>query len=352
MKELPAETFFESLCEQSRATRVPEGVTFELTYGCNLRCVHCYNPTHRALPQELTTDEVFSLLKELAELGIVRLTFTGGELFTRSDVFDILHHAKRLGFLLSLISNATRVTPIVADALEEIGFDTIDLSIYGATQDTYERVTNVPGSYELFLRGLRSLASKGLPVVVAMPVLTTNANDLHDARALVEGFGFKFRYCLDVTPKTDGDTGPLRYRLSAEDKVRINADMVGYTSAGSAVSACATDRAFISCSCGHSRFAITPYGEMNLCVAFPIPKYNLRTGTVREGWDILKQTVDQAQPNEQYQCPSCEVRSFCRQGRSDAWLETGDMSRCLPHFKQFAHLEQSAHAHLDPRRPR
>ena len=109
---------------------------------------------------------------------------------------------------------------------------------------------------------------------------------------------------------------------------------------------------FISCACGHSRFAVTPYGEMNLCVAFPLPKYDLRTGTVKEGWDLLKQTVDQAHPSHRYECPSCEVRPHCRQGRSDAWLETGDMSSCLPHYKEWAQLEQRTYALLDPRQPR
>jgi radical SAM protein with 4Fe4S-binding SPASM domain len=112
------------------------------------------------------------------------------------------------------------------------------------------------------------------------------------------------------------------------------------------------DDRFIECACGQTRFAVTPYGEMNLCVAFPIPRYNLRTGTVREGWDLLKRTVDEAQPNKRYECPTCEVRPFCAQGRSDAWLETGDMSRCLPHFKEWASLEKQSDALLDPRRSR
>ena len=91
---------------------------------------------------------------------------------------------------------------------------------------------------------------------------------------------------------------------------------------------------------------------MNLCTAFPIPRYDLTNGTVKEGWEILKQTVDQAHPNQRYECPTCEVRPYCRQGRNDAWLETGDMSSCLPHYKEWAELEHHTHALLDPRRPR
>jgi len=103
---------------------------------------------------------------------------------------------------------------------------------------------------------------------------------------------------------------------------------------------CARNGSFIECACGQTKFAITPYGEMNLCQAFPIPKYDLRRGTVKEGWEVLKQTVDGARPNEHYECPTCDVRAHCRQGRNDAWLATGDMSACLPHYKEFATLEK------------
>ncbi len=58
--------------------------------------------------------------------------------------------------------------------------------------------------------------------------------------------------------------------------------------------------------------------EMNLCTAFPIPRYDLKTGTVREGWECLKRTVDEAHPNHRYEYPTCDLRSYCRQGRNDA----------------------------------
>jgi hypothetical protein len=88
---------------------------------------------------------------------------------------------------------------------------------------------------------------------------------------------------------------------------------------------------------------------MNLCVAFPIPKYDLRRGRVKDGWEMLKRTVGCASPNERDECPGCELRPACRQGRNDAWLETGDMSLCLPHFKDLARLETRRHADRERR---
>lgn len=352
MKSLTEKQFFESLSAKARVLRVPEAVTFELTYGCNLRCVHCYNPTHRALPQELTTEEVCSILDQCAKLGVATLCCSGGELFVRPDVFAIFAHAKSLGFLLELNTNATRITSAIADRLQDPVFRSVAVSIYGATKRTYEQITLIPGSYDQFRRGLACLAARRIPVIVRMPVMTENADEIRDAKTLVEGLGFKFQYCLDINPKSDGDTGPLAYRLSPPDKVHINQVMLGYRYEPVPTETCAANQDFISCECGRSRFAITPYGEMNLCVSFPTPRYDLRTGTVKEGWETLKQTVDRARPNANYACPTCDVRSCCSQGQSDAWLETGDMSSCLPHFKEWAQLEYHTHALLDPRRPR
>ncbi len=344
MKEISSEDYFQIVSEKARASRKPESVTFELTYGCNLRCVHCYNPTHKALPHELSKGEIFSILDQIADLGILHLHFTGGEPLVRPDAIEIYTHAKRLGLILHLITNATRVTPAVAEALQGLDFDDINVSIYGATQIAYERVTGVPGSYGQFRRGLDCLATRKLPLIVRMPVMVENAQEVWEARDLVEGMGLKFQYCLDIVAKNNGDTAPLAHRLDPAAKVRIDREFLEASHRQAPEPVCTTDGSFIDCSCGRNRFAITPYGEMNLCIAFPTPRYDLRKGTVREGWEVLKQTVDRTRPNERYECPTCEVRPQCRQGRNDAWLQAGDPSVCLPHYKEWATIEMKAYA--------
>lgn len=351
MKTLTPEKFFTSLSRRSGESRRPEAATFELTYGCNLRCMHCYNPTHRALPQELTTQEVRTILGQTAELGVLHLTFSGGEPLTRPDFPDILRCARRLGFVVSILTNATRVTPRLAELLEELAVHQIIVSIYGASEATYERMTGVPGSYAAFRRGLAHLAARSLPVIVRMPVTTLNCGEVEACRRVIEPYGWKFQYSLDIMPKTNGDTTPLRYRLDPEDKIAIDRARLLRRNGARVEDPCLSNDRFIECACGRSRFAITPYGEMNLCTAFPIPRYSLRTGTVRDGWECLKQIVDAAKPNANYACPTCDVRPHCRQGRSDAWLETGDMSACLPHFKALACLEAQTYVSLDRRRP-
>jgi radical SAM protein with 4Fe4S-binding SPASM domain len=351
MKRLDADIFLKSISMKTAASRRPEGMTFELTYGCNLRCVHCYNPTHRALPHELTTAEICRILGQIADLGVLTVTFTGGEPSVRPDIGDILRHARRQGLMIHCMTNATRITEPFTSLLQEVGVSEIYVSMYGATEPVYERMTAIPGSYRHFRQGLLSLATAALPVVVRMPVTTINYEEIQASQQLVESLHMKFQYCLEIMTTITGDRTPLQYRLTPEMKVRIDQNLLPHRWTSMPEESCSGNQSFIGCACGHSRFAITPYGEMNLCTAFPLPRYDLRTGTVKEGWEILKQTVDQAHPSHRYECTTCEVRSHCRQGRSDAWIETGDMSSCLPHFKEWAQLEHGAYDLLDPRRP-
>lgn len=351
MNTLEHGSFRAALMANATAKRHPDTVTFELTYGCNLRCVHCFNPTHRALPHELNTHEVCGVLDQLAAFGVMTVTFSGGEPSVRPDIAAILRHARRQGLLVQLLSNATRVTPSFAALLREIGPEQVCISIYGATAAGYERMTGVIGSYAAFREGLVRLASTDAPVVVRMPVTSLNSHEVEACRTIAGDHGFQFQYCLDITPTVTGDLTPLQYRLPPAEKIRIDDLMLDARSTLPNESICAPS-AFIDCACGKTRFAITPYGEMNLCTAFPIPRYSLRGGTVAEGWEILKRTVDEARPTARDECPSCPVRPHCRQGRVDAYLETGDMSVCLPHFKDWADRESRADALLDPRHAR
>lgn len=351
MNTLELDSFRAALVAKAAAKRHPDTVTFELTYGCNLRCVHCFNPTHRALPQELNTHEVCGVLDQLAAFGVMTVTFSGGEPSVRPDIAAILRHARRQGLLVQLLSNATRVTPSFAALLREIGLDQICISIYGATAANYERMTGVVGSYAAFREGLVQLATADAPVVLRMPVTRLNSHEVEACRAIAGDHGFRFQYCLDITPTVTGDLTPLQYRLTPEEKIRIDGLMLDTWPRLPGESTCAPSN-FIDCACGKTRFAVTPYGEMNLCTAFPIPRYSLRGGTVAEGWEVLKRTVDEARPNTGDDCPNCTVRHHCRQGRVDAYLETGDMSVCLPHFKDWADRESRADALLDPRRTR
>jgi len=106
------------LFEKTAAKHVPLSVHIDLTMRCNERCIHCYRVIERR--PELTTAELQALLGDLARVGVLYLTFSGGEVFLRPDLMELIAHARRLHFDVRLKSNALLITPAKAERLRAL----------------------------------------------------------------------------------------------------------------------------------------------------------------------------------------------------------------------------------------
>jgi MoaA/NifB/PqqE/SkfB family radical SAM enzyme len=161
MNEATYSAFSLGVHQRTSGKRVPMEVTIEVTRRCPLECLHCYNNLPMsdtgARAQELTLEEHCKLLDELSAAGCLWLCYTGGEIFARIDFLDIYREAKKRGFLITLFTNGTLITPRVADYLAEWQPFSIEITLYGATRETYEALTRIPGSYDRCIRGIRLL---------------------------------------------------------------------------------------------------------------------------------------------------------------------------------------------------
>ncbi|MEL7645736.1 MAG: radical SAM protein, partial [Anaerolineaceae bacterium] len=209
-----------------RGRRYPMNGMMELTERCNLGCVHCYinQPagSRKARESELSTAEVKGILNQAAEAGCLYMTFSGGEVFLREDFLDIYLHARRLGILVSIFTNATMITPKIADFLADVRPHMVDITLYGATKETYEKVTGVPGSYERCLRGIQLLRDRGIRVFLKTMVLSVNYAELAQMRAMAKEWGLEFRYDEQLWPRQDGGTQPYAVQLSQDEILAID----------------------------------------------------------------------------------------------------------------------------------
>ena len=189
----------------------------ELTYGCNLRCVHCYNPTHEA-KNELPTEKVFQILDQLAAQGVLWVGFTGGELFTRRDVMEIFQYAKQKGFVISILTNATLITPERADNIKALEPYLVDVSIYGATAETYERVTRVPGSFKKFVTGIDLLLERKAPILLKIILMSLNVHEFEEMNPIVDWL--KHNLAADDAALIKGSHGLRMDRIVADLETR------------------------------------------------------------------------------------------------------------------------------------
>src|SRR5215467_11599283 len=178
--------------------RKPLDVAIELTHRCPLNCQHCYNNLpmgdSAARSSELTSEEYRRLLDQLQGAGVLWMLFTGGEIFGRKDFPEIYKEAKRRGFLVTLFTNGTLITPALADMLAEYRPFEIEITLYGATRETYEALTRIPGSYDRCLRGIRLLLERNLPLKLKTVPTTINRHEVYEMKRIAEeGFGVEFK---------------------------------------------------------------------------------------------------------------------------------------------------------------
>lgn len=164
-------------------------VIWNLVRRCNLTCKHCYSiSADKDFPGELTTDEIFAVMDDLKSFRVPALILSGGEPLLRSDIFDISRRAKALGFHVSLSSNGTLIDRGNIDAIAEVGYDYVGVSLdgLGATHDRFRRKE---GAFEASLAGIRLCLDRGLKVGLRYTMTEDNAQDLPGLLALMDREG-------------------------------------------------------------------------------------------------------------------------------------------------------------------
>src|SRR5579864_4921077 len=182
MNELSYGAFSAALHERQGGQRAPLQVSIEVTRRCPLECLHCYNNLPMgdldARRRELSKEEHFRLLDELVEMGCFWLLYTGGEIFARKDFLEIYTYAKKKGFIITLFTNGTLITEKVADYLTNWPPFAIEITLYGNTRETYEKLTGIPGSYERCIRGINLLVERRLPLKLKTVPTTINRHEV------------------------------------------------------------------------------------------------------------------------------------------------------------------------------
>ena len=330
---------------QAARTRTVVNAQIELTYGCNLHCVHCYTDCYNRpdlIKQELSYEEVIRILDQLAEEGCLWVCFTGGEIFMRRDFLDIYAYAKQKGFLITLLTNGTLFTEAMADYLKEHPPFAIEISCHGATEETFDRITQVKGSFQRFLKGIRLLVERGLPIKIKTKAMTVNQHELDQIKAFVEGLGTQFRLSNVIYPRLNGDLTPAIYRLSPEEIVALESQEEDgepedrCTEAEGQLGPPADDRLF-RCGCGTTAVHINAWGKLGACTWVSEPRADLRQTTVADAIAEVFPQIRGARYQGETPCRTCHVHLFCEKMPAIAAAENGDREQPVEHFCRMAY---------------
>jgi mycofactocin radical SAM maturase len=171
----------------------PICLTWELTYACNLACVHCLSSSGRRDPRELSTAECRALIDELERMQVFYVNIGGGEPTVRPDFWDLVDYATEHHVGVKFSTNGVKITPGIARRLAASDYVDVQISLDGATEEVNDAVRG-RGSYRTALRAMEHLAAAGFAgFKVSVVVTRHNVGQLDAFKAIADRYGAQLR---------------------------------------------------------------------------------------------------------------------------------------------------------------
>ncbi len=331
----------------------PRLIFWELTEGCNLKCAHC---RATAQPQrandELTTEQAYKVIDEIAAFADPILVLTGGEPLYRPDFFEIASYARSKGLTLAMATNGTLVTREIAERIKTTGIHRVSISLDGPNAEIHDRFRGVPGAFEAALRGAGYLREQGVDVQFNTTITKHNVDykeqivelarkqevkALHlfmlvpvgcgiqiadhqmlPAQQYEEVLGWFYERSLEVPFEIRATCAPHYYRImrqkAAEKGQRISVQTHGMAAHTK------------GCLAGTGVFFISHKGKAYPCGYLPVEAGDVLAQPVAEIWNEspifrqLRRTDELAG-----KCGVCEFVNVCSGCRARAYYATGNL---------------------------
>jgi MoaA/NifB/PqqE/SkfB family radical SAM enzyme len=288
--------------------------SYELNLGCNYDCEHCYLGLKKFEGLEWPDRE--RLLYILRDAGVVWLQLTGGEPMIDRLFTEVYGRAYELGMMLTILSNGSRLfSPKVLDLLTSRRPHRITLSVYGASEESYDGLTRRKGAYRLFMKGLHAGHEAGLPLALSMIVTKHNAHEVDQMRALAERLGIPMDEYVNMVPTIYGGAETLPSQSREHLRKR---------------------QVFTGCNAGHTFFHVDPFGKASICKVGREPNIPLIEEGV-EGLTRLGAIAD---------------RLLLRQGGCSGCQLQGTCGTCMPLVQLYRKAEAPLATYCQHREPR
>jgi len=308
-----------SVIERAERIAQPLAVSYCVTHRCDRACPLCYVKTNPPGPNaELDTAGAIAAVQAIARAGGLFLAITGGEPCLRQDLTRIIEAAREAGLAVELLTHGGQIDEALARALARLRLLAAHVTVFSADPAIHDRLCGCAGGLDATLRGLEQLRRAEVPTVLMTPLVRENFEGRGEVRALAGRLGAGFVADPTISPRDDGDRGPLAHRIDREQLARFIAEQP-------APDILTEDGPL--CAAGQRTLHVDPDGAIRPCIQDPRILGSLRETSIEEIWnnnETLREIRELRAADLTGACQGCEAVRICGRCGALALLEHGD----------------------------
>lgn len=307
---------------------IPVSASLELLDMCNLKCEHCYLPTHN--DWGLTTKQVKEIVDEMKKVGVLNVTLTGGEIFVRKDIFDIVEYIRKLNMRVFLLTNATLLSEESIIKLKKMNVAQVSTSLFSMNPEIHDSITGVAGSWEKLMKNLELLSKNGLTVQVKTPLMNKNKYDYIAIQEYCKQNHFAYKYSARIFSKNDGDNTPKDMRIMYEDLHSIIKDYD--QNEGEELF-----KSDVTCGALRYNFSVNKHGDVFPCISYPVCVGNVFEKSLSDIWNSEEyRRIRNIKKSDVEDCKTCDLKAYCKRCPAMAYRDQGDFGACDQDAKAWA----------------
>lgn len=344
------------LYRKASINKIPLNGTFELSPVCNFSCKMCYV---RKTPEQIKKSgkrlrvwtEWLELAKECKKAGMLYLLLTGGEPFIYPGFKELYTELHKMGFLISINTNGTMIDAEVVEWLKDMAPHRMNITLYGTSGETYERICGNYSGYERAKNAILMLKEAGIQLVINASMIPQNEADLEEIIRFGKEYDIFTRVStyMFLPARRDSEEDDSRFtpEEAAEVHLRKQRCLLGQQEipkyyknelgklldkqAGDGEETWGDNLEYMRCRAGRSTFWISWEGTMTACgmIPFPIETYPFERPFL-DCWMEVTNTVRSVKVLSE--CNNCEKKGICNPCAAMIYTETGEVNHKAPYM--------------------
>ena len=341
--------------EEVQGKPLISNIQFELSSRCNERCIHCYIPNDKKNHGfDMPTTKVMDLLDQLAAMGGIHVTFSGGEALMHKDLLKLVRYAREKDLMVTILSNLIALKDDQIKELHDLNISLIQVSLYSMNPEIHDLITTVKGSFEKTKAAIEKLVAADVPVQISCPVMKANRKGYRAVMEYANSLKIKAQTDFIMMAEANFDTSNLANRISIEETEELIRDIMQFDPVYK--QDIITKRPVSEemkfdlerykkqriCGVGYDNCCITANGDVYPCAGWQnMVLGNVYKQPLQEIWENspkVKELRNITQANFP-QCLECVARDFCARCLVRNYNENnGDMFKVNKHFCDVAFL--------------